>query len=214
MRNDRSYDDDPRKPDEFTQSFDRFYSRFAVLYDVAVKYLPVWRTWLRCALPHIRGPRVLEISFGTGYLLTQYASRFETHGIDYNEAMVRTAQRNLVRSGRAVHLCRARVEALPYAGQSFDTIVNTMAFSGYPDAGQALAEMRRVLQASGRIVLIDVNYPSDGNCVGVALTHLAQRSGDLIRDLPQLFREFGFTFTDDVIGGRGSVHLYVANKAP
>jgi hypothetical protein len=31
------YDDDPRDPDEFTWSFDRFYSRFAPLYDVAVK---------------------------------------------------------------------------------------------------------------------------------------------------------------------------------
>ena len=155
----------------------------------------------------------MEISFGTGYLLTQYAHRFETHGIDYNEAMVRTARRNLGRAGRAVHLCRARVEALPYEDQSFDTLVNTMAFSGYPDAQRALAEMRRVLRASGRIVLIDVSYPPDGDCIGMTLTRLAQRSGDLVRDLPQLFREFGFTFTDDVIGGRGSVHLYVANKA-
>ena len=213
MRSDRLYDDDPRNPDEFSRSFDRFYSRFAPLYDVAVKYLPVWKTWLRCALPHIRGPRVLEISFGTGCLLTQYASRFETHGIDYNETMVRTARRNLVRVGRAVHLCRARVEALPYADQSFDTLVNTMAFSGYPDARQALAEMRRVLRASGRIVLIDVNYPPDGNCIGMTLTHLVQRSGDLIRDLGRLFHDFGFVLTDEAIGGCGSVHLYVAEKS-
>ena len=213
MRNNRLYDADPKNPDEFTRSFDRAYSRFALRYDVAVKYLPVWKTWLRCALPHIRGPHVLEVSFGTGYLLTQYAHRFETHGIDYNAAMVRTARQNLARVGRVAHLCRSRVEALPYADQSFDTVVNTMAFSGYPDSPQALAEMRRVLRPSGRVVLIDVNYPADGNWIGTKLTDWAKRSGDLIRDLGSLFHDFDFVVTDNAIGGYGSVHLYIAEKA-
>ncbi len=206
------YDADPSNPAEFARAFDRSYSRFAVLYDAAVKYLPVWKTWLRYALPHIRGPCVLEVSFGTGYLLTQYAHRFKTHGIDYNEAMVRTARRNLVRAGSAAHLCRARVEALPYGDQAFDTIVNTMAFSGYPDARLALGEMRRVLRPGGRIVLIDVNYPTDGNWLGMTLVRWAQRAGDLIRDLPQLLHEFEFTFTDAAVGGWGSIRLYLAEK--
>jgi ubiquinone/menaquinone biosynthesis C-methylase UbiE len=211
-RADHTYDAEPENQHEFTESFDRSYSRFAALYDIAVEYLPVWKTWLRSALPHLRGPCVLEISFGTGYLLTQYAHRFETHGIDYNETMVRTARQNLVRAGSGAHLCRARVEALPYGDQAFDTIVNTMAFSGYPNARQALEEIRRVLRPDGRIVLIDVNYPADGNWIGTMLTHGAKRAGDLIRNLPELFHDFGFTFTDEGIGGCGSVHLYVAEK--
>ena len=211
-RVDHTYDADPENQQEFTESFDRSYSRFAALYDIAVKCLPVWKTWLRCALPHIRGPCVLEISFGTGYLLTQYAHHFETHGIDYNETMVRTARQNLLRVGSVAYLGRARVEALPYRDHVFDTIVNTMAFSGYPNARQALVEIRRVLRPDGRIVLIDVNYPTDGNRLGTMFTHWAQRAGDLIRDLPRLFHEFGFTFTDEGIGACGSVHLYVAEK--
>lgn len=211
-RADHTYDADPENQQAFTESFDRAYSRFAALYDMAVRYLPIWKTWLRCALPHIRGPHVLEISFGTGYLLTQYAHCFETHGIDYNEAMIRTARKNLARGGNVAHLCRARVEALPYEDESFDTIVNTMAFSGYPNARQALGEIRRVLRRDGRIVLIDVSYPTDGNWIGTMVTHCARRAGDLIRDLPALFHESGFTFTDEAIGGYGSVHLYVAEK--
>lgn len=206
------YDADPVDGEAFTRSFDTFYTRIAPFYDLCARYLPPWGTWLRQALPHIRGPRVLEISFGTGYLLTQYARRFETHGIDYNATMVRTARRNLRRTGTPAALARARVEALPYRDQAFDTIVNTMAFSGYPDARRALAEMRRVLRPQGRLVLIDVNYPADGNWLGTAVTRAWRQAGDVVRDLPPLFDEFGLAVTDEAIGACGSVHLYLAER--
>jgi hypothetical protein len=60
--------------------------------------------------------------------------------------------------------------------------------------------------------MIDVNYPKDGNWLGVALVNLWKRTGDLIRDMPGLFSEFGFDASDEEIGGWGSVHLYVASK--
>ena len=62
----------------FTAEFDNAYTQFASIYDFAVKALPFWKTWIKQALPHIRGPHVLEVSFGTGYLLTHYAGNFET----------------------------------------------------------------------------------------------------------------------------------------
>ena len=121
------YSAEPEDKRQFTDSFDRFYSRFARLYDWAVKLTPWWRRWLRQALPHIAGPRVLEVSFGTGWLLTQYAGRFETHGIDLNEAMVAVARRNLERGGAVAELRSGNVEALPYPDDAFDTVVNTIA---------------------------------------------------------------------------------------
>lgn len=39
---------------------------FSRPYDIGVKLLPVWKTWLKRAIPHIQGPRVLKVSFGTG----------------------------------------------------------------------------------------------------------------------------------------------------
>lgn len=39
---------------------------------------PSWRRWLRAALPNLKGPRALEVSFGTGHLLTRYAGRVDT----------------------------------------------------------------------------------------------------------------------------------------
>ena len=207
-----AYSTEPRDKGTYTESFDRVYSRLVRLYDLAMKLFPVWRRWLGCALPHIEGPRVLEVSFGTGWLLTQYAQRFETHGIDLNDAMLDMARRNLARAGVHAQLKQGDVESLPYPEDCFDTVVNTMSFTGYPDGRAAMSELARVLRPGGRLVLIDINYPRDGNRLGTTLVTLWKRSGDLIRDMQPLFAEFGFEVRDEEIGGYGSVHLYLAAK--
>ena len=62
------------------------------------------------------------------------------------------------------------------------------------------------------LVLIDINYPRDGNPVGILLTRLWVSLGDIVRDLEPLFRAFDFAFSEREIGGWGSVHLYLAKK--
>lgn len=208
----RTYSEEPRDRRAFTAAFDRFYTRFAPIYDVLVKALPIWKAWIRRALPHLVGPRVLEVSFGTGWLMTQYAGRFEVHGIDLNEQMVAIARKNLRRRGLQADLRQGQVEALPYKTGFFDTVLSTMAFSGYPDARTSLREMVRVLQPEGRLVLIDVNYPSDDNWIGACLTEFWKHSGDLVRDMGQLFEDAGLDYSDEEIGARGSIHLYVAKR--
>jgi len=207
-----AYSPEPENQKGFTAEFDSFYTRFSGMYDFLVKLLPVWKNWLKCTLPHIQGPRVLEVSFGTGYLLTQYADRFQTFGIDYNAAMIQTAKRNLQRRGLSAFLQQADVTHLPYANHSFDTLVNTMAFSGYPDGIAALTEMGRVLKPGGKLVMIDIDYPKNRNRLGGALTKFWMASGDIIRDMDKLFEELGWEFQEEEIGGFGSVHLYVSEK--
>ncbi|MFQ5474072.1 MAG: class I SAM-dependent methyltransferase [Dehalococcoidia bacterium] len=209
----RRYSQEPDDKRAFTEKYDRVYTRAAQAYDVIVKALPLWKSWIGKAVPEIRGPRVLEVSFGTGYLLTRYAQKFEVCGIDYNARLVRTARRNVREAGIRAELQRASVEAIPYQRDAFDTVVNTMAFSGYPDGKAAMSEMRRVLKPGGRLVMIDVNYPSDGNRPGTFMTNLwKDQFGDLIRDMDSLFLEFGFEHSNREIGGFGSIHLYVAEK--
>ena len=103
------------------------------------------------------------------------------------------------------------VEALPYPDATFDTVVSTMAFSGYPDGAAAAAEVARVLVPGGRLVLIDVNYPRDGNRLGTALVDRFWKPlGDLVRDVPAVLTAAGLDVRDDEVGGWGSVHRYVA----
>jgi ubiquinone/menaquinone biosynthesis C-methylase UbiE len=207
------YAQEPSDPRAFSARFDRFYGRFAVAYDVLVRALPIWKRWLRRALPQLDGPRILEVSVGTGWLLTQYAGVAQVWGIDLNARMLAIARRNLQRRGLSVALQQANVEALPYRDAAFDTVLNTMAFSGYPDAHRALAEMLRVLKPHGRLVLIDINYPRHDGCLGKLLTRCWIRAGDLVRDMDTLFSQHALSYTDEEIGGWGSVHLYVATRA-
>jgi ubiquinone/menaquinone biosynthesis C-methylase UbiE len=213
VRSDPSYSGEPADPRVYTKENDRLYTRFARLYDIVVKTVPLWRRWLGHAVPEIRGDRVLEVSFGTGWLLTQYADRYRTDGIDLNPRLVNIARRNLARAGVHAELRQGSVEALPYPDGTFDTVVNTMAFTGYPQAAAAAAELVRVLRPGGRLVLIDINYPRDGNPLGTALVERFWKPfGDLIRDIPAILSDAGLAIQDDEIGGWGSVHRYLGIK--
>ena len=194
------YPEEHGDPARFSAANDRLYTRWASAYDAVVRVWPTWRRWLETAIPLVKGPRVLEVSFGTGYLLTRYPERYEIHGVDLNARLVLVARRNLERTGRAAWIQRARVEALPYRSGAFDTVVNTMAMSGYPDGEAAMREMSRVLRPGGRLIMVDVGF--------AATSSLA----DVFREMRPLFESCGFTYADTEIGGFGTVHLYVGDK--
>ncbi len=209
------YSQEPEDHTAFTSQMNDGYTRFAGVYDWCVRFLPVWKTWLRRTLDHIQGPRVLEVSFGTGYLLAEIAQRHpRVFGIDYNQRMVEVATRQLARSGAQAQVSQANVEALPFEDASFDTVVCTMAFSGYPDGRKALAEIRRVLAPDGQLVLLDPAPPEDGNRLGLGMCKFWQGAGDILRDMPALLEEMAFRYEDVEIGGFGSIHLYIASPDP
>ena len=207
------YSDEPTDKAAFTEHFDKTYTQIATFYNTFVKICTPWKRWLRTVLPFIRGPRVLEVSFGTGYLLTQIASDYQVHGVEYNEKLVHIAQQNLQAHGLDAQLVRGTVEDLPYPNQYFDTVIVTMAFTGYPDGYRAMSELKRVLHNDGRLLIVDINYPQHkGNCLGMWVTRLWKAAGDIIRDMGSLFDEFDLKYTDQEVGGFGSVHLYVSTK--
>jgi ubiquinone/menaquinone biosynthesis C-methylase UbiE len=203
---------EPTNKKAYTEQYDQTYGKFAKGYDWIVKVLPVWRNWISTAIPHIVGPNVLEVSFGTGYLISQYADRFNTFGIDYNWELTCIAQQNLKAASTHAYLQQANIEHLPYPNNSFDTVVNTMAFTGYPDGLKALTEIRRVLKSEGRFILVDIDYPKDQNWLGIQTTRLWAALGDIIRNMDALFRQTGFRFREEEVGGFGSVHLYIATR--
>lgn len=203
---------EPENAIEYTKKLDQEYSKYAKTYDVAVKLLPFWKTWIKKVIPHIEGSRVLEASFGTGYLLMQYANQYETYGIDFNNDMVEIAKENLSRKGIKATLQWANVEELPFPDNHFDTLINTMAFTGYPNGKLAMSEFQRVLIDGGKLLIVDFDYPRNRNLFGYWLTKMMESAGDTIRDISKLLQEFSFEYTEEEIGGFGSVHLFVARK--
>jgi ubiquinone/menaquinone biosynthesis C-methylase UbiE len=206
-----TYTEIPQDGDVYTATMDKKYAVLAKYYDFAMT--PLWRNWLKKAIPFIEGSKVLEVSFGTGYLMAQYAEHFDTYGIDLNDAMIQITKRKLEKKGLSASISKGKVENLPFGDRAFDTIVNTMAFTGYPDGEKALDEMRRVLKNNGKLLLMDFDYPADRNIIGYSLVKIGEKYGDVMKDLKRYLERSGFEYRETYTGGFGSVYLFVCTKA-
>jgi ubiquinone/menaquinone biosynthesis C-methylase UbiE len=117
-----------------------------------------WRHWQRAAIPRLTGKRVLEVAFGTGNLLIDLAQAgYCTYGLELSPYMIRIASRKLQRRELAVPLCQGRVQMLPFADQTFDSIVTTFPTDFIYDPA-FLDEIDRVLRPNGRLVIVPGAY--------------------------------------------------------
>lgn len=196
----------------YTEKMDKVYTRFAKAYDGFMVCFPLWRKWLRSVLPYIKGGKLLEVSFGPAYLLSQYPKDLELYGLDYNQTMVERAKCKMKSCNQDVVIVKGNVEDMPYPNDYFDTIVNTMAFTGYPNGQKALSEMLRVLKPDGVLLLLDYDYPHNRNIFGYAFVRFIELCGDIIKDIASLLEENNCTYERKVIGGFGSIQLFIIKK--
>lgn len=204
------YTEIPQDSNLYTAVMDKKYAAFAKYYDFAMT--PLWRVWLKKVLPFIEGAKVLEVSFGTGFLMTQYAEHFDTYGIDFSNAMIQITKRKLEKKNLSASISKGNVENLPFENNAFDTIINTMAFTGYPNGEKALEEMKRVLKRNGKLLLMDFDYPADRNLIGYSLVKIGEMYGDVMKDLKKYLGKSGLDYRKTYVGGFGSVHLFVCSK--
>ena len=193
-------------------AFDQLAAKFTGLYDLGIALHPLWGPRLRKTLEHILGPRVLEVSFGTGYLMSLYAGRFEVTGLDYNPRMISATQKRLDRRGLQAKLVRGDAHAMPFADGTFDTLINTDAFTLYADPEKAMGEFHRVLRPGGRLVLLEYGYPKNRNWLGMRLMAIPRMLMMPMRDFDALLRGAGFSYEDHPVGMAGVLHMYVATK--
>ncbi|MBJ7331536.1 MAG: class I SAM-dependent methyltransferase [Solirubrobacteraceae bacterium] len=106
-------------------------------------------------LARARG-RVLEIGAGTGLNLSHYPPGLDEVVITEPEPGMRARlARRAARDGRDVRVVDAGADALPFEDASFDTVVSTLVLCTVPDAGDAIAEIRRVLRPDGQLLFIE-----------------------------------------------------------
>jgi ubiquinone/menaquinone biosynthesis C-methylase UbiE len=112
-------------------------------------------------MAHARG-RTLELGAGTGLNLPHYpADGIELTLTEPEEPMALRLERRVVELGREATVVRAPAERLPFEDSSFDSVVSTLVLCTVSDQRAALAEIRRVLTAEGRLLFLEHVRDSD-----------------------------------------------------
>ncbi len=110
----------------------------------------------RAALIATASGDVLEIGGGTGVNLDHYGPGVTSLTITEPEPpMVKRLQGHIAQRRPDARLLRAPAEDLPFADDSFDTVVSTLVLCTVDDQPRALRELRRVLRPGGRLLFIE-----------------------------------------------------------
>jgi ubiquinone/menaquinone biosynthesis C-methylase UbiE len=153
------------------------------------------------------GERVLDIGSGPGFLADEMAAEVGPSGavcgVDPSESMLAIARRRETR----VEYALGDAVALPYEDATFDAAISTQVYEYVPDMPAALAEVRRVLRAGGRLLILDTDWDavvwhsSDRDRMMRVLEkwngHLADPY--LPRRLPKLLRDAGFALSSTTV---------------
>jgi len=134
----------------------RAWEKTASSYDKQITFLET--NWLRGGREWLAARaqgRVLEVAIGTGRNLPFYPTDATLTGIDLSPAMLAIARKRATDLGREVDLHTGDAQALPFDDESFDTVVCALSLCTIPDPATAIAEMKRVLAAGGRLLLLD-----------------------------------------------------------
>jgi ubiquinone/menaquinone biosynthesis C-methylase UbiE len=168
--------------------------------------------------------RVLEIGVGSGLNLPFYGGGVgEILALDPSAQLLAMARRSAGASAASVKLLEASAEVIPLAAGSVDTVVMTWALCSIPQAGRAVAEMRRVLRPGGRLVFVEHGLAPDPSVRWWqdTLTPAWQRlSGGchLNRPIPAIIEQGGFRIdrleTAYLPGPKPMTFMYEGNAVP
>lgn len=118
--------------------------------------VPAYREQLLTLVP--QGKIIVEIGSGTGNLLTELATRgTKVIGVDHSPAMLAEARQRLVNEGvNGIELRLGEMTHLPLSDGLAGCAVANMVLHHAADPPAVLAEIRRVLEPGGMLLLADL----------------------------------------------------------
>jgi SAM-dependent methyltransferase len=135
---------------------ERLYDELAWWYDIVSWIVSAgqWRNWQMEVWREVRGQHVLELGCGTGAMLVVGARRgLNMVGVDRSPRMLAVAAQRVALTQSNCQILLGDGGALPLQDGGFDTVMATFP-AVYILAPRTLAEMRRVLNERGRLVIL------------------------------------------------------------
>jgi ubiquinone/menaquinone biosynthesis C-methylase UbiE len=134
----------------------RFWDQHAATYDRGMRFaerriLRDTRDWV-CR--RATG-RILEVAIGTGLNICWYDTAAQLTGLDLSWQMLQQARRRAGNPGPDADMVEGSAEQLPFADDTFDTVLCTLSLCSVPDDRQAVREMIRVLKPGQKLILAD-----------------------------------------------------------
>jgi ubiquinone/menaquinone biosynthesis C-methylase UbiE len=99
--------------------------------------------------------RILEVAIGTGLNICWYDTRARLIGLDLSWQMLQQARRRGRDAELDTNMVEGSAEQLPFADDSFDTVLCALSLCSIPDDRQAVSEMIRVLKPGQKLILAD-----------------------------------------------------------
>ena len=120
-----------------------------------------WFKWVFDTLLKLpENARILELACGNGLLWKENADRIPAGWkitlSDLSPGMLDAAWRNLVVTGRAFQFKEIDAQSIPFEDETFDAVVANHMLYHVPDRPRAIAEIKRVLKAGGRLIATTV----------------------------------------------------------
>jgi ubiquinone/menaquinone biosynthesis C-methylase UbiE len=109
---------------------------------------------VRALLPKRRVAKLLEVGYGSGVFFPELAKHAERlYGADIHDRPADVTA-VLAKAGIPAELVTAAAEMLPYPDATFDIVIAVSTFEFVSDARRAITELARVLNPSGRIIVV------------------------------------------------------------
>jgi demethylmenaquinone methyltransferase / 2-methoxy-6-polyprenyl-1,4-benzoquinol methylase len=154
-----------KRPADVAAMFDRTAHRYDVVNDVlSLGQDRLWRRAVARAVGAAGGERVLDLAAGTGTSARAFTATGATCvACDFSLGMLREGMRRhrsaAVAGGTAgVSFIAGDALALPFRDASFDAVTISFGLRNVSDPLAALAELRRVTRAGGRLVVCEFSH--------------------------------------------------------
>jgi demethylmenaquinone methyltransferase/2-methoxy-6-polyprenyl-1,4-benzoquinol methylase len=142
------------------------------------------------------GDRVLDVGCGTGFATAGLLEHTDdVHGLDQSAHQLEQAYGKFGRTG-PVRFYRGDAERLPFRDDSFAAVWSSGSIEYWPNPVETLAELRRVTEPGGPVLVVGPDYPNNT---------ILQRVADAIMlfydeaEADRMFREAGFREFDNYV---------------